>query len=45
MYVIYCDQTGEEIDRVETRDEALNLVIELERVNTWEETFSFRWEV
>lgn len=44
MWVVYCTQTGEEMDRVETKKEAHDLAVQLEQDNTWEETFTYRWE-
>lgn len=44
MWVIYCDQTGEEMDRIESGLEASKYITKLEEDNTWEETFDMRWE-
>lgn len=44
MWVIFCTDTGEEIDRVETTRERSGVVVEFETTNTWGYTASWRWE-
>lgn len=45
MWVVFCDQTGVEVDRVESREERDELVAIMDEDNEWKGyTYSYRWE-
>lgn len=44
MWVVYCDQTGEEQGTYFTMTEAIERAQAFGRTSTWDESFSYRWE-
>lgn len=44
MWVIYCKQTGEEIDRVEHLADVRLVIVDFEDTNTFGYTANKRWE-
>jgi len=44
VWVVFNSATGYEIDRVETREERDEMITDLESLDIWGYSYSYRWE-